>query len=157
MNSKVKSASALRRIFGLPKKRRKKIVFTNGCFDILHRGHVEYLARARKLGDILVVGLNSDRSVRTIKGKGRPINTALDRAAVLSALAAVDYITIFGETTPAKLISKLRPDVLAKGGDWKVKDIVGSGLVMSYGGRVFSLPFVDGFSTTALVRKMAVT
>ena len=155
MNSKIKSASVLRRIFGSVEKRRKKIVFTNGCFDILHRGHVEYLARARKLGDVLVVGLNSDRSVRAIKGKGRPMNTAMDRAAVLSALAAVDYITIFDDTTPAKLISKLRPDVLAKGGDWKTRDIVGSDLVMSYGGRVLSLPFVDGFSTTALVRKMA--
>jgi len=155
MNKKIMSASGLRGIIGSPEKRRKTIVFTNGCFDILHRGHVEYLARARKLGDILVVGLNSDRSVRAIKGKGRPINIAMDRAAVLSALAAVDYITIFDETTPAKLISKLRPDVLAKGGDWKIKDIVGSDLVMSYGGRVFSLPFVDGFSTTALVRKMA--
>jgi len=155
MVNKIKSASALRRIFNSPEQRRKKIVFTNGCFDILHRGHVEYLARARKLGDTLVVGLNSDRSVRGIKGKGRPINRAGDRAAVLSGLAAVDYITIFDEATPAKLIAKLRPDVLVKGGDWKIKDIVGGDFVLSYGGRVRSLPFVDGFSTTALVRKMA--
>jgi D-beta-D-heptose 7-phosphate kinase/D-beta-D-heptose 1-phosphate adenosyltransferase len=155
MDSKVKSSFALRNALASLKKRRKKIVFTNGCFDILHRGHVEYLARARRLGDALVVGINSDRSVRSIKGKGRPINKARDRAAVLSALAAVDYVTIFDEDTPAKLIAKLRPDVVAKGGDWKIKDIVGSDLVISYGGLVFSLPFVDGYSTTTLVRKMA--
>jgi rfaE bifunctional protein nucleotidyltransferase chain/domain len=127
----------------------KKIVFTNGCFDILHRGHVRYLKQAKKLGDILVVGLNSDSSVSTIK-PGRPINNERDRAAVLAALCAVDYITIFGEKTPYTLIKALRPDVLVKGGDWNREDIVGSDIV----GDTYSLPFVKGASTSGIIRKI---
>jgi rfaE bifunctional protein nucleotidyltransferase chain/domain len=127
----------------------RKIVFTNGCFDILHRGHVRYLAQARRLGDVLVVGLNSDRSVAGIK-PGRPINSERDRAAVLAALLAVDYIAIFDEKTPYALISALKPDVLVKGGDWKKKDIVGSDIVRE----THSLPYVKGVSTTDIIGKI---
>jgi rfaE bifunctional protein nucleotidyltransferase chain/domain len=127
----------------------KRIVFTNGCFDILHRGHVRYLRQARKLGDILVVGLNSDRSVSGIK-PGRPINNEKDRAAVLAALCDVDYIAIFREKTPYALIKALRPDVLVKGGDWKKEDIVGSDIV----GDTYSLPYVKSASTTGIIGKI---
>jgi rfaE bifunctional protein nucleotidyltransferase chain/domain len=122
----------------------KRIVFTNGCFDILHVGHVDYLSMARKMGDVLVIGLNSDSSVRKIKGKGRPVNSQLDRARVLSALEPVDYISIFGESTPEKLIKRLRPDILVKGGDWKLDNIVGGKFVRSCGGKVRRIPFVKG-------------
>ena len=136
------------------RSRGKKIVFTNGCFDILHVGHVDYLTKARRMGDILVVGLNSDSSVKKIKGPGRPVNRERDRATVLSALSTVDYVSIFSEPTPEKLIKKVRPDVLVKGGDWSVKDIVGGDFVRSYGGRVRNISFVKGYSTTSLIRKM---
>ena len=126
-----------------------KVVFTNGCFDILHKGHVRYLARARSMGDVLVVGLNSDRSVSSLK-PGRPINKERDRAEVLAALTAVDYICIFDEPTPYRLIKSVRPDVLVKGGDWKVSEIVGSDIA----GETRSLPFVRGASTTGLIEKI---
>ncbi len=132
----------------------RKVVFTNGCFDILHVGHVRYLRKARSLGDRLVVGLNRDASVRRLKGPGRPVNRERNRAEVLAALACVDDVVFFGEATPERLIRAVRPDWLVKGGDWKKKDIVGSVFVESYGGKVRSLPFVDGFSTTATVRKL---
>ena len=131
----------------------KKIVFTNGCFDILHVGHVDYLSRAKTLGDILVIGLNSDSSVRNIKGKGRPVNNERDRAVVLSALEAVDYVVIFKEPTPYSLIKNIMPDVLVKGGDWKPKDIVGNDIVK----KVVSIPFVKGYSTTGLLCKASCT
>ena len=131
------------------------LVFTNGCFDILHPGHVVYLSKAKKLGDILVVGLNSDASVRKIKGRGRPINNEKARGVVLSALSCVDYISIFSENTPECLIGKLKPDILVKGGDWKGKQIAGSCIVRAQGGRVVTVPFVKGFSTTSLIKKMA--
>lgn len=134
--------------------RGKKIVFTNGCFDILHVGHVDYLSKARRLGDVLVIGLNSDRSVKSLKGSGRPINNERDRAKVLSALAFVDYVCIFTEPTPERLIKTLKPDVLVKGGDWKVADIVGGDFVKSLGGRVKNIPFVKGYSTTSLISKI---
>ena len=133
----------------------KKVVFTNGCFDIIHVGHVDYLSKARAMGDVLVIGLNSDSSVRRLKGPGRPINAQRDRAKILSALRGVDYITIFNENTPEHLIEKVRPDVLVKGGDWDGKNIVGSAFVRSYGGRVRIVPFVKGYSTTSLVRKIS--
>lgn len=136
------------------RSRGKKIVFTNGCFDILHVGHVDYLAKARRMGDVLVVGLNSDSSVKKIKGPGRPINRERDRATVLSALSAVDYISIFSEPTPEKLIKTVKPDVLVKGGDWDIKDIVGGDFVRACGGKVRNIPFVKGYSTTSLIRKM---
>ena len=134
--------------------KKKKIVFTNGCFDVLHKGHVFYLRRARKLGDVLIVGLNSDLSVRKIKGFGRPVNSQDDRAELLSELKCVDRVIIFNEDTPEKLIRKIRPDILVKGGDWKGKEIAGGAFVRSYGGRVQFLPFVVGFSTTELLAKI---
>ena len=134
--------------------KKKKIVFTNGCFDVLHKGHVFYLRRARKLGDVLIVGLNSDLSVRKIKGSGRPVNSQDDRAELLSELKCVDRVIIFNEDTPEKLIRKIRPDILVKGGDWKKKNVVGAAFVESYGGKVRLIPFVKGFSTTGLLGKI---
>mgnify|MGYP001188769637 CR=1 FL=1 len=133
----------------------KKIVFTNGCFDILHRGHAEYLEQAKSLGDLLVVGVNSDTSVKRLKGKDRPINNEKDRAFMLDKLKPVDVVTIFAEDTPINLISEIFPDVLVKGGDWKEEDIVGSDVVKSHGGKVISLKFVDSYSTTAIIDRMS--
>lgn len=133
----------------------KKIVFTNGCFDILHRGHAEYLEQAKSLGDLLVVGVNSDTSVKRLKGKDRPINNEKDRAFMLDKLKPVDVVTIFTEDTPFNLISEIFPDVLVKGGDWKEDDIVGSDVVKSHGGKVISLKFVDRYSTTAIIDRMS--
>jgi len=132
----------------------KKVVFTNGCFDILHVGHVKYLQEAKSQGDILVVGINADASVRKLKGSERPIQNEVDRGEVLSALGCVDYVAIFEEDTPENLIKLIKPDVLVKGGDWKVDQIVGSDFVMSYGGKVKSLQFVQGKSTTNIVSKI---
>ncbi|WP_415063241.1 D-glycero-beta-D-manno-heptose 1-phosphate adenylyltransferase [Bdellovibrio sp.] len=135
------------------RKQGKKIVFTNGCFDLLHVGHVRYLQEARALGDLLVVGVNSDTSVKSLKGPSRPVQVEADRAEILAALGAVDFTVIFTEDTPENLIQKVRPDILVKGGDWKIDQIVGAPFVMSYGGQVMSLQFVDGKSTTKLIEK----
>ncbi len=132
----------------------KKIVFTNGCFDILHRGHVAYLNEAKSLGDVLVIGLNSDSSVKRLKGPERPVNSELDRKFVLENLKAVDHVAIFGEDTPLNLIKEVSPDVLVKGGDWRPEQIVGSEYVLSKGGKVLSLNFIDGFSTTNIINKI---
>ncbi len=154
MTSKIKGALPLSKILAGLQSKGRRVVFTNGCFDILHPGHVSYLEKASRMGDVLVVGLNSDLSVKAIKGKGRPINKERDRAYVLSALSFVDYVTIFGEDTPLLLIKKLKPDVLVKGGDWKTKDIVGGDFVRSRGGRVVSIKFLKGYSTSSLISKM---
>lgn len=130
------------------------VVFTNGCFDLLHRGHVEYLGQAKKLGDILVVGLNSDRSVEKLKGPLRPLTSQVDRAQVLAALQTVDYICIFEEETPARLIQAVVPDVLVKGGDYRVGEIVGRDTVRAAGGRVVVVPLVEGFSTKDLIERI---
>ena len=132
----------------------KNIVFTNGCFDILHRGHVAYLEKARKLGDLLVVGLNSDKSVKKIKGPKRPLNKEKDRAFVLVNLKSVDYVCLFDESTPAGLIRKLRPDLLVKGGDYRKEEIAGAKDVESWGGDIVILPFLKGYSTTGLIKKL---
>ena len=132
----------------------KTVVFTNGCFDLLHPGHVRYLQQARALGDALIVALNSDRSVRELKGEGRPILHAAERAEVMAALACVDYVTIFDEPTPRAVIAALLPDVLVKGGDWGVAQIVGREEVEAAGGRVLSLPFVAGCSTSDVIRRI---
>jgi D-beta-D-heptose 7-phosphate kinase/D-beta-D-heptose 1-phosphate adenosyltransferase len=132
----------------------RKVVFTNGCFDLLHVGHVRYLSEARAQGDLLVVGLNSDSSVRKLKGEERPIQNEEDRGEILAALSCVDFVTLFTEDTPENLIKKVRPDVLVKGGDWPIEKIVGSQFVLSYGGEVRSLQFVSGRSTTLIVEKL---
>ncbi len=131
----------------------KKIVFTNGVFDLLHVGHVRYMQEARSLGDVLVVGVNADASVKRLKGPTRPIQNESDRAEILAALGAVDFTVIFTDDTPATLIEKVRPDILVKGGDWKVEQIVGGTFVQSYGGKVMSLQFIDGKSTTKIIEK----
>ena len=135
--------------FGRPRDRR--VVFTNGCFDVLHPGHVEHLAQAKAFGDVLVVGLNSDASVRRLKGAGRPLVREADRAAVLAALRSVDAVTLFDEDTPLELISTLLPDVLVKGGDYDLDGIVGREAVEEAGGEVRVLPFVEGYSTTDIL------
>lgn len=152
--NKIQTQNALAKILKRLRTAHKGIVFTNGCFDILHIGHVDYLERAKRLGDCLVVGLNSDRSVRRLKGSDRPVNRSRDRARVLAALKCVDFVTVFEEETPANLIRKLMPDVIAKGGDWNVNRIVGSNFVRSYGGKAVSLPFVKGYSTSRLIKKI---
>ena len=132
----------------------KKIVFTNGCFDILHVGHKRYLQQAATLGDILVVGVNSDASVRRLKGPTRPVNNEQDRAEMLSALGFIDYVVIFDEDTPYELIKKIQPDVLVKGGDYKPEEVVGRDIVEARGGRLELISFVEGKSTTNIIKKI---
>lgn len=138
----------------LEENKGKKIVFTNGCFDILHRGHVTYLNQAKSLGDLLVMGMNSDASVKRLKGPERPINKELDRKFVLENLKSVDFVEIFTEDTPLELIKLVKPSILVKGGDWTIDKIVGGKEVISWGGEVFSLSFVDGYSTTGIIQKI---
>lgn len=133
----------------------KRIVFTNGCFDLLHAGHAQYLRRAAALGDVLFVGLNSDASVRRLKGEGRPVQRAADRAYLLASLSCVSYVTIFPEDTPAQLIEEVIPHVLVKGGDWKGKTIVGSDVVRAHGGAVKTIRFLPGRSTTSILARAA--
>ncbi len=132
----------------------KKIVFSNGCFDILHRGHVEYLSKAADLGDILVIGLNTDASVKKLKGPSRPINDETARAVVLAALGFVDAVVFFEEDTPYDLIKFVQPDVLVKGKDYKAEDIVGYDIVVNKGGKVETIDLVEGFSSTKIINKM---
>jgi rfaE bifunctional protein nucleotidyltransferase chain/domain len=136
------------------KRNGQRVVFTNGCFDLLHPGHVRTLERARALGDLLVVALNSDRSVRELKGPGRPVVPEAERAELLAALAAVDYVTLFDDPTPQPLIAQLRPDVLVKGDDWGEGEIVGRAEVEAAGGRVVRVPLEPGYSTTALLSRI---
>lgn len=131
-----------------------KIVFTNGCFDVLHFGHVRYLLEAKELGDVLVVGLNSDDSVRRLKGPARPINGEKERAFVLASLACVDFVVLFDEDTPEELIKTVRPDVLVKGGDYSLDQIVGADFVQQNGGEVTTIPFVEGYSSTCIIEKL---
>ena len=141
----------------LSENKNKKIVFTNGCFDIIHKGHVAYLSEAKNLGDLLVIGLNSDASVKRLKGPERPINNELDRQYVMSQLKPVDFVEIFTEDTPFNLILKVKPQVLVKGGDWEIDQIVGGKEVIQSGGEVYSLNFIDGYSTTSLINKIQAT
>ena len=134
------------------KQRKERVVFTNGCFDILHLGHIQYLAKAKSLGNVLVVGLNSDASVKRLKGEKRPIVTEGERAEMLLALKAVDYVIVFDEDTPYELIKEVCPDLLVKGGDWTEDKIVGSDIVRANGGEVKSLAFLEGHSTTNIIQ-----
>ncbi len=132
----------------------KKIVFTNGCFDILHRGHVAYLEKAKSFGDILVVGINSDNSVKKLKGKNRPLIGEEDRAYIVSMLKPVDYVCIFDELTPEKLIASIVPDILVKGGDYKIEEVVGRDIVEKKGGKVIIAEFLKGYSSTSIIEKI---
>jgi rfaE bifunctional protein nucleotidyltransferase chain/domain len=152
--SKLRSIPAIAEERERMRREGKLVVFTNGCFDLLHPGHINYLAAARALGDALIVGINSDSSVQRIKGKGRPILDEHERAEVLSGLESVDYVTVFGEDNPRELIRLLQPDVLVKGGDWPITDIIGREEVEAAGGRVFSLPYVEGSSTTEIIQRI---
>ncbi len=148
------SRTELSQLCGKLRTASRQIVFTNGCFDILHRGHVRYLQQARSLGDVLVVGLNSDDSVKRLKGPTRPINNQEDRAAVLDALRAVDYVCLFDEDTPFELISSCLPSILVKGGDYTPETVVGADTVRNNGGEVVILPFVPGKSTSGIIEKI---
>ena len=152
--SKITPRNELKAKIDRLKREGKKVVFTNGCFDILHAGHTRYLREARKLGDALILALNSDSSVRSIKGPMRPIVPEAERAEVVAALDSVDYVTVFDELTPLELIEFLRPDVIVKGGDWADKDIVGAEAVRKWGGRVAIMPEIEGASTTNIIDKV---
>ena len=151
---KVKNLSDLKREIDQLKSEGKRIVFTNGCFDILHPGHTRYLYSARQLGDYLVVAVNSDRSVKAVKGEGRPILSQEARADLLAAFSFVDGVTIFDEDNPLKVIQYLSPDILVKGGDWAEGDIIGADVVKEAGGDVKRIPFISGFSTTDIIKKI---
>lgn len=153
-SSKIVSGAALERRLRAARRAGKRVVFTNGCFDLIHAGHVRYLRAAKRLGDVLVVGLNSDRSVRRLKGPQRPLVPQRARCEVMAALEMVDLVTVFSQDTPYALIARVQPDVLVKGGDWRLDQIVGADLVRARGGRVRSLPFAPGYSTTALVARI---
>ncbi|MGD0949637.1 MAG: D-glycero-beta-D-manno-heptose 1-phosphate adenylyltransferase [Candidatus Binatia bacterium] len=152
--NKILSQPALKRRLASLRRSGKRVVFTNGCFDLVHPGHIRYLGAARRLGDVLVVALNSDDSVRRLKGAGRPLVSERDRCEVVAALEMVDYVTTFSDDTPYSLIKDLQPDVLVKGGDWQPDEIVGADVVRARGGVVHSLPYARGYSTTALVRRV---
>ena len=154
LRDKIKVLPELIRIRQDLKKEGQKVVFTNGVFDILHRGHVEYLEKAKSLGDVLMLGLNTDASVKKIKGSNRPVMGQDDRAIVLAGLSSVDYICFFEEETPANLIRQLIPDILVKGGDYQIDDIVGRETVEANGGKVVTIDLVNGQSTTSLIEKM---
>ncbi len=148
--SQKKLSATVRRL----KAQGKRVAFTNGTFDILHLGHVTYLQKARSTADVLIVGVNTDRSVKTYKDPSRPINPEQDRIKVLTALACVDYAILFNDPTPLQLIEKIRPDVLVKGADWAIKDIVGAQEVLSWGGKVRRIPLVKGRSSTRVIKIM---
>ena len=154
INNKIFSIERISRQIDIRKNYGEEIVFTNGCFDIIHRGHVEVLARAADLGDKLIVGLNSDVSIQKLKGKDRPIIQENSRAILLAALDFIDAIVLFSEETPLDLITTLKPDILAKGGDYKIDTIVGHEIVKENGGEVILIPFVDGFSSTNIINKI---
>lgn len=152
--NKINTRSMLTQLRAIWNVKGKKVVFTNGCFDIVHRGHIEYLAKARALGATLIVGLNSDASVRRLKGASRPLQDEQTRAMVLASLQFVSHVIIFDEDTPYELIKEVQPDVLVKGADYKPENIVGYDIVKAKGGEVVTIPFVDGYSTSNVVAKM---
>ncbi|MBI2089977.1 MAG: D-glycero-beta-D-manno-heptose 1-phosphate adenylyltransferase [Deltaproteobacteria bacterium] len=154
MQQKVCKITDLKKLLARAKSQGKKVVFTNGCFDLLHRGHLHLLREAKKLGDLLVVGLNSDSSVKAIKGPNRPILPESDRAELIAALEMVDYVVLFSDPDPHRLIQELRPDVLVKGGDWAKEAVVGADIVESTGGTVAVVPYLGGYSTTEIIERM---
>ena len=154
MKNKIKDKEDLKKVVEKVKKEGKRIVFTNGCFDLIHVGHTRYLEEAKKLGDILIVAVNSDQSVMTIKGNKRPIIPEEERAEVLSALQCVDFVVIFHEPDPLNIISLLKPDVLVKGGDWSEDAIIGREVVESIGGKVVRIPEIKGASTSSIIDKI---
>ena len=154
MKNKIEDRKDLKKVVERLKKEGKRVVFTNGCFDLIHVGHTRYLQEARKLGDVLIVGVNSDRSVRRIKGKKRPVIPEEERAEVLSALQCVDFVVIFHEPDPLNIISLLKPDVLVKGGDWSEDAIIGREVVESIGGKVVRIPEIKGASSSSIIDKI---
>lgn len=154
LKNKIISPDKLSSLLAVLRFRNKKIVFTNGCFDIVHRGHIEYLSKAADLGDVLFLGLNTDNSIRRIKGDSRPINDEQSRATVLAALCFVDYIVLFDDDTPYELIKTIQPDVLVKGKDYEAKAIVGYDIVTQKGGTIETIDLVEGFSTTSIIEKI---
>lgn len=154
MKSKIVSRKEALTIRESLRRRKKTVVFTNGCFDIIHSGHAVYLDRARRMGDFLIIGLNTDKSVRRLKGKNRPIMGFRDRALLLSYLSPVDLVVGFGDETPLKLINVLKPDILVKGADYRISEIVGAPEVKSWGGRVVRIPLVKGRSTSQIIKKL---
>jgi D-beta-D-heptose 7-phosphate kinase/D-beta-D-heptose 1-phosphate adenosyltransferase len=154
MSGKIVSMEELREERGRLRARGRRLVFTNGCFDVLHVGHTRYLDGARGLGDALLVAVNSDRTVRELKGAGRPVMNEAERAEMLAALCAVDYVTIFDDVSPRRLIAEILPDVLVKGGDYALEEIHGREEVEAAGGRVVALPFIEGASTTGIIERI---
>lgn len=152
--TKLYTAEELAQLFAKLRQQGKRIVFTNGCFDLLHPGHIHTLTQAKALGDVLVVGINSDISVKRLKGEPRPILNGTERALLLCALEMVDYVTIFDEDTPRELLRLLRPQVLVKGGDWSVEEVAGREIVEESGGKVVVIPYQAGFSTTNIIRRV---
>jgi len=151
---KLKSLEELKSIASQAKARGRKVVFTNGCFDILHRGHLHLLREAKALGDLMIVAVNSDSSVRQIKGPSRPVITESERAELIAALEMVDYVTLFDELDPYRLIEEIRPEILVKGGDWNKDEVVGGNIVEASGGKVIVIPYLKGFSTTQIIGRM---
>ncbi|HZA53077.1 MAG TPA: D-glycero-beta-D-manno-heptose 1-phosphate adenylyltransferase [Candidatus Udaeobacter sp.] len=154
MSGKVKSLEALKEIRAAARTSGQTIVFTNGCFDLLHRGHLHILRQAKACGDILIVAVNSDRSVKMIKGPSRPVLAENDRLELIAALEMVDYVVLFDEPDPYRVIDALRPNVLAKGGDWGIERIIGSDIVEKAGGRILVIPYLKGFSTTKIIERI---
>jgi D-beta-D-heptose 7-phosphate kinase/D-beta-D-heptose 1-phosphate adenosyltransferase len=157
MRDKIKTVQELRRLLAILRAAGEKVVFTNGCFDILHTGHTRYLEKSRSFGDVLVVAVNSDASVRMIKGEKRPINSEAERMETLAALECVDFVTLFNEPDPYRIISELQPDVLVKGGDWTIEKIIGRDVVEARGGKVVNVPYIEGSSTTGIIEKILKT
>jgi len=154
IQNKILSLDELLNSLKIQRDNNKKIVFTNGCFDILHRGHIEYLAQAADLADILVIGLNTDNSVSRLKGTNRPLQDEISRAISMAAIQYIDYVVLFDEETPLNLIKNIKPDVLVKGSDYKIENIVGYNILMQYGGEIKTIDFIEGYSTTKIVDKI---
>jgi rfaE bifunctional protein nucleotidyltransferase chain/domain len=157
MHNKIKTIQELRPLLDILRAAGRKIVFTNGCFDLIHTGHTRYLAKAKSFGDLLIVAVNSDASVRGIKGEKRPINSDAERMETLAALESVDYVVLFNEPDPHRIIAELQPDVLVKGGDWPVEKIIGRDIVEARGGKVVSVGYIEGASTTGIIEKIVKT